>query len=172
MPQRRTHHHPVVTIILLLLIAASALVIVKVFVDRQNAAQEQSQTVIVLDTKPTETKQEEKEEEKIIPAQNEGEDPNQLESLTGNLTTNRVSNGKLILRVNINQYLSTGICTLTLTSGGNVITKTANIVAVASTSTCEGFDIPVSELSSGSWQININIKSGDKSGTIIGEQNI
>ena len=171
MPQRRTHRNPIITIILLLLIAASALVIVKVFVDRQNVAQEQDQAVVVPDTKPTESKQEVKEE-KVIPVQNEGEDPNQLESLTGNLTTNRVSNGKLILRVNINQYLSTGICNLTLTSGSNTIIKTANIVAVASTSTCEGFDVPVSELSSGAWQISINIQSGDKTGTITGEQNI
>ena len=171
MPQRRTRRHPIVTIILLLLVTASALVIVKVFVDRQNAESDQNQTTII-EVKPAEKQEEETTEEKVIPIQNEGEDPNQLESLTGNLTTNRVSNGKLILRVNINQYLSTGICNLTLTSGSNTITKTANIVAVASTSTCEGFDVPVSELSSGAWQISINIQSGDKTGTITGEQNI
>ena len=171
MPQRRTCRHPIVTIILLLLVTASALVIVKVFVDRQNIESDQNQTTII-EVKPAEKQEEETTEEKVIPIQNEGEDPNQLESLTGNLTTNRVSNGKLILRVNINQYLSTGICNLTLTSGSNTITKTVNIVAVASTSTCEGFDVPVSELSSGAWQISINIQSGDKTGTITGEQNI
>lgn len=61
---------------------------------------------------------------------------------------------------------STGTCTLTMTSEGqSTITKTANTQPLASTSTCQGFDIPMSELSVGTWHIVIDYTSDKLIGT-------
>lgn len=50
----------------------------------------------------------------------------------------------------------TGTCTLTLTkTGSSTVTKTAQVQALSSSSTCRGFDIPVSELSKGQWNASI-----------------
>ena len=114
---------------------------------------------------PTETSTEDPKKQ----TQNEGSDPNSSKTLTGALTRADVTNNKLIIRVNIDQYLSGGSCALTLTSGSKTYTDVANITDAASTSTCAGFDIPVEKLSSGSWSISIKITSGDKEGTISGK---
>jgi hypothetical protein len=104
------------------------------------------------------------------PTQYDGEDPNLSSSLTGSLSTARFDNGKLIIRVNIDQYLSSGTCSLVLSDGANQLEKTANLIPSVSTSTCEGFDINEQELSSFSRPINININiiSGNKQGNITG----
>ncbi len=104
------------------------------------------------------------------PEKYEGADPNQGETITGSLTTARFDGNKLLVRVNIDQYLSSGTCQLTLTNGANQLEKTARLIPSASTSTCEGFDIDSAELSnfSRSINININLTSGDKTGVITG----
>lgn len=91
-------------------------------------------------------------------------------SLTGTITTARLSGDKLIIRVSIDQYLSSGICTLTLSDSASSISRTASIIPEVSTSTCEGFDLPVSELSSlvPPINININLSSGDLVGELTG----
>ena len=48
----------------------------------------------------------------------------------------------------------------------------ANIIGSASTSTCEGFDVPISGLGGGVTKININLSDGERSGVIRGEVNI
>lgn len=57
-----------------------------------------------------------------------------------------------------------GTCNLTLTNGIAVISKTAATYAMPSSSTCQGFDIARTELSNGTWQINLDvIIDGEKS---------
>jgi len=70
-------------------------------------------------------------------------------------------NGSILqIRALISAVENTGICTLTLTSAGKpTVTKTANSQALSSTSTCQGFDIPVSELSAGTWHAIIEYNS-------------
>ncbi len=123
-------------------------------------------------TKKIEETTEANTEQKPKIIQNEGEDPNQKEELTGSLTSAQISGDKLIIRVNIDQFLTTGNCVLNLTSGSKNASKEANIISVASTSTCEGFDVPINSLSSGLWNIEVKLSSNDKIGTIIGEVNI
>ena len=95
-------------------------------------------------------------------------------SLTGTINYSSVVDGTLVIRATINQSPSNGSCQLTLTnkSTGRTIVKSADIVANPSSSTCNGFDIPVSQLSSGSWSITINLTSGDSSGQITGSAEI
>ena len=110
------------------------------------------------------------EKEKEKSTQYEGENPNKASGVTGVITYAGVSGSNLMIRVNIDQYLNGGNCSLTLTKDGNsVYTASASIIDSASTSTCEGFNVPVSGLSSGKYNIVININSGEKTGIISGE---
>ena len=104
------------------------------------------------------------------PEQYEGSNPNLEASLSGSLTTARFDGDKLVLRVSVDQYLSSGTCTLELSDGTHTLTKTAAISPIASSSSCEGFDVAASELSDFSrpLSVKINLASGDKAGLIEG----
>lgn len=99
----------------------------------------------------------------------EGEDPNNSDSLTGTISYAGVSGNNYSIRVNINQFLSSGTCTLKFTGNGNTHEESANIISAASTSTCEGFDIPLKALGQGTYTIEITLSSGGKVGTITSE---
>ncbi len=102
--------------------------------------------------------------------QYDGGNPNNEEKITGVITYAGVSNGQLIIRVNIDQYLNSGECNLILNlNGAAQYGAAARIIDAASTSTCEGFNVPVSELPSGKYQIQINLTADRKSGSITGE---
>lgn len=112
------------------------------------------------------------------PHQNEGEDPNLSQSFTGFVTNKNVNTAdkQLTIRVTIDQLVQpAGTCTLKLTApdSNKTLIKTAPTIDNPSYSSCQGFDIPLSELSSGKWQINIEVKNSIKSGNIAdGEVNI
>lgn len=107
------------------------------------------------------------------PVQYEGEDPNLEEGLTGVVTYAGVTDGKLMVRVNIDQYLDSGSCELVLMSANaTVYNMAAGIVGSASTASCAGFDVPVSELPSGKLQIIVYLNANGKTGEIKGETNI
>lgn len=99
--------------------------------------------------------------------QYEGEDPNTKNELTGSITSAFLTNNNLSLRVNIDQYISSGNCILTITRDNTVITQTAPIVAVASTSTCQGFDINDTRISAGAWHAKIDLLSNDNKKGVI-----
>ncbi len=78
-----------------------------------------------------------------------------------------------MIRVNIDQYLSGGTCKLTLKqNGNNIYTASAPVIDAASTSTCEGFNVPVSGLPKGAVDVIISVASGNKSGEIVGKANL
>ena len=112
------------------------------------------------------------EKPKVV--QYDGDDPNTAEELSGVVTYAGVTDGKLMIRVNIDQYLESGTCDLTLTRGGDSIySSIASIIGGPSTATCEGFDVPVAGLGGGQVDINISIKSADgRQGSIRGEASI
>ena len=110
------------------------------------------------------------EDGKEIIVQYEGENPNESGGISGVVTYAGVSNGQLVIRVNIDQYLAGGSCTLALRNGGGLVySDTAEVVDAASTATCAGFNVPVEGLPSGNTVIVISVVSGDKSGEINGE---
>lgn len=101
-------------------------------------------------------------------AQYEGEDPNLSEELTGIINYAGVSDDMLTIRVNIDQYLMSGDCRLRLWQNGDVrYEATAPIMGVATTATCEGFDVSAVGLS-GDYEVMIEITSGEKTGVIKG----
>ncbi|MBR2767267.1 hypothetical protein IKD67_04280 [Candidatus Saccharibacteria bacterium] len=105
--------------------------------------------------------------------QYEGEDPNKAEELTGVITYAGINEGVLMIRVNVDQFLSEGNCALSLMRNGDVIYSVdAKIIAEVSTSTCDGFSVPISGLGSGATDIVIKLSAGGKTGTIRGEVDI
>lgn len=107
------------------------------------------------------------------PVQYEGGDPNLEEGLTGVVTYAGVTDGKLMVRVNIDQYLDSGSCELVLMNGGvTVYNMMVEIVGSASTASCAGFDVPTNGLPSGKLQIVVYLSANGKTGEIKGETNI
>ena len=138
---------------------------------KQPKPAEQSQTTEEgPEEKPKEKEEETEEpEEKPKVPQYDGDDPNTANELTGAITYVGVTNGYLRIRINVDQYV-TGGCNIILTRGGTQIySDYANLITSASTSTCEGFDIPTSDLGTGITGIRITISSGVKTGAITGE---
>lgn len=70
------------------------------------------------------------------------------------------------LRTLIGAVTSSGTCTLIMSKGATTVTKTASVQALARGSTCQGFDIPMSELSSGNWQIELHFENDSLQGDI------
>ncbi|MBR2994473.1 hypothetical protein IKF32_00950 [Candidatus Saccharibacteria bacterium] len=106
--------------------------------------------------------------------QYDGDDPNEMDELTGAITFAGAADDKLMIRANIDQYLESGTCELALFKDNvTIYNSVANIVGNVSTSTCEGFDVSVGELQgSGQMIIKIKLDSGERTGTIWGEVGI
>lgn len=105
--------------------------------------------------------------------QYDGGNPNQESNITGAITYAGVSGDNVIIRVNIDQYLNGGTCNLILIQNGESrYGAEARIIDSASTSTCEGFNVPVAALVPGKYQIQINLSSERKTGSIMGEVNL
>lgn len=121
----------------------------------------------------TEVVEPEKKVEKEKIEQFDGDNPNENNTLSGVITYAGVSGEYLMIRVNIDQYLSGGSCNLSLMRDGTAIFgDTATIIDAVATSTCEGFNVPLSSLGEGQLKIVINLNAGDKIGVIEGEVKI
>jgi len=105
------------------------------------------------------------------PQSYESSDKTDSPSLDGVINFKSVANDMLTIRATINQSISAGTCSLTLTrtTDKKQVLKSAEIVQNPSSATCKGFDVPVSELGSGKWNIVIEVTSGNKTGKISGE---
>lgn len=89
-----------------------------------------------------------------------------LKSVEVTITAANQNGSTLQIRTLIGVVENTGTCTLVLSrSGQTSVTKTAGIQALSSSSTCQGFDVPVSELSAGTWQALITFESSTLTGT-------
>lgn len=93
---------------------------------------------------------------------------------TGVVNYAAVSGDKLVIRVNIDQYVSGGTCRLSLRKdGAEVYSETAKVADVVSTATCEGFDVALSKIgANGELDIVVEVSAGGKSGVINGKVGI
>jgi len=82
------------------------------------------------------------------------------------ITAANQNDGILQVRTLIQTTSNTGTCTLLLKKGSTEITKSAPVQALSSSTTCQGFDVPTSELSTGTWQLTINFKNTTVNSTI------
>lgn len=108
--------------------------------------------------------------------QYEGEDPNDLEELTGSITLRSISNGRLTVVASIDQYLtSNSTCRLILkSSSGAEVASTApiSVDTEATSSACGPLVTSVSQLAAGEYTIDVVVTSPDKSGHITTNINI
>ncbi len=180
MPKRKRSKKWVSWLIIFVLLVASCIVAYLVwdnyFNDKKNDERDEPETSEVEEEKIEEVEyidEEGDEEDDKKVKQYEGEDPNKAEELSGVITYAGLVDDTVMIRVNIDQYLGNGTCTLSLMDGGSVVYEdTANISSSASTSTCEGFNVSASRLSGGSYSIIIKLESEGKIGTIKGEVSV
>ena len=93
-------------------------------------------------------------------------DKNKPGKLIVSLSAINQTSSLLQIRAITSTVSGAGSCSLTLTNGDKVVTKTADLQALPSSSTCKGFDVAKSELSKGIWKITVDITIGTQSGTI------
>lgn len=98
--------------------------------------------------------------------QYEGEPVRDRKELTGSFTYRQMIDGQLVLRLTIDQLLTDGRCVLTLSQGDQRIERTAPVIQNPSSSSCQGFSVPRSELAPGLWNISVAVKDRDRQGEI------
>ena len=84
------------------------------------------------------------------------------------ITAASVEDGTLYIRNEISGIYQNGTCNLTLSKGGAVVTRSAGIQPLPKSSTCKGFNIPTSQLSKGTWSIQLNVTINGKSASASG----
>ncbi len=78
-------------------------------------------------------------------------------SFTVKITSASINSDKLQVRSAINGIFGSGSCELTLRKGDKVVRKSSGTQSLPQMSTCKGFDIPLSELSPGTWQVDLSV---------------
>jgi len=155
-------------LVLMVIAGVVCFLVYESYFKEKEVAPEPEVPVVIEPEKEEEVEEVVTEKEEIV--QYEGEDPNVADDLTGVVTYVGVNDGILKVRVNIDQYLAGGSCSLALMQGGATIyTDEAGVIDSVSTATCQGFDVPVSDFSSGATQIVITVNSGGKTGVIEGK---
>lgn len=76
-------------------------------------------------------------------------------SLAMQITAASVEGDTLYIRTEISGIYSDGSCTLLLRKDGVTIKKTTGVQPLPKSTTCKGFNVPVSELSSGTWTVEV-----------------
>lgn len=180
--RRRRNRKWISRLIILVLLIVAAVVCFLVWDNYFNDKKEQSVDVDTqkIEEKESEVVEVEQEtdssniEEKKETVQYDGDNPNNSDELTGVITYAAASGDDLLIRVNIDQYLSEGSCELRLVleNDVNVYSDKVDIVSSAMTSTCEGFNIPLSVIGGGNYKIYINMMSGNMTGVINGEVSV
>ncbi|MBQ3445501.1 hypothetical protein IJG29_02125 [Candidatus Saccharibacteria bacterium] len=137
-----------------------------------------SSTVEVVEKEPqvdeeTEKVSKEAAQKAEIVYSDEAENEAKYDEITGVITYAGVAGDNLMIRVNIDQYVTGGQCELALRAeGGSVYSDAAPIIDAAATATCEGFNVPLAGLPSGELNIVIYLAAGDKTGEIRGSVNL
>lgn len=83
-------------------------------------------------------------------------------SVHAEITVANQNESTLQVRTLIQTVTSMGTCTISMDGPqGKIYTSTADVQALASSSTCKGFDIPLDQLSPGTWVLSLNYESTD-----------
>lgn len=85
------------------------------------------------------------------------------------LTTATVQADILYVRNEIEGIHTEGTCKLTLTKNSSVVTLSSGLQALPKSSTCKGFNVPVSDLSPGVWSIKIEVTINSQTSIATGE---
>lgn len=91
---------------------------------------------------------------------------NGLQSVAMSITALNQTSTTLQIRTQINTVTSEGTCNLSLTNGTQTVTRTSGVQALASVSTCQGFDVPLSSLPPGNWTAQITFSNTTSTGNV------
>jgi cytoskeletal protein RodZ len=72
------------------------------------------------------------------------------------------------IRTLIDYVGSEGSCELTMIHDTHTVTKKTTIQTLSNSSTCAGFDVPLSELSTGTWTIRVAVTADSQTGSATG----
>ena len=86
-------------------------------------------------------------------------------SLDLSITALNQTSDTLRVRVLIPSIVSSGTCTASLVKGSLLVSRSVETQALSNASTCKGFDIPLSELAAGKWNITVNFENETQKGT-------
>lgn len=82
------------------------------------------------------------------------------------ITSTHQQSATFQIRTVIYSVQGSGTCTISLNrSGYTTVTQSADIQPLPTTSTCKGFDIPLSQLTAGSWLATLTFNNNSVSGT-------
>ena len=100
--------------------------------------------------------------EQVAERNKSGETTPAADNGTIQITSTTSSNNTYYVRTLISTVTSSGKCKLTMTrNDGKQYVASSDIQAMASSSTCMGFNIPSSSLGAGEWIIRVNIERPD-----------
>jgi len=90
------------------------------------------------------------------------------------VTITTVQPGQTVyIRAIISSVVSSATCTLTMTGpNGKTYSATAPVQPMASSSTCQGFNVPMTSLASGAWQITVAVTDGANTGSATTEKTL
>ena len=98
---------------------------------------------------------------------------NDKKSVGMDITATNQTDTTLQMRTLIQTVTNSGTCSLSMKSTqGATYTATAGVQAQSSTTTCKGFDIPLTQLTSGTWTISINFSNESLTASTSGEVTI
>lgn len=112
--------------------------------------------------KPTENELQTGEDIKNNSINNPGPQDNSQNTpqATVTVTAANVSNNTVQIRALIDGVINDAACEIIFSQGSATKTYAASTQALSSTSTCQGFDIPSSDLGAGTWAFTISVKRG------------
>jgi len=102
------------------------------------------------------------------------ESPSTTQQDTLGVTITTVQPGQTVrVRAIIDAVASSAKCTLNMTGpNGKTYSATASVQPMASSSTCQGFDIPMTSLASGDWKVTITVTDGTITGSATTEKTL
>ena len=79
-----------------------------------------------------------------------------------------MSGNKLTLRLTINQIIGAqGTCKLLMTNdNGGQIEQVAQTISNPSSSSCQGFDVPLDGAAKGNWNVRVTVEADGKTGIL------
>lgn len=153
----------VITIVIIVALAAGAFLYKKYVANDSTSTEQSSQYERKIDLdKPTDDQVKAGQTTKEQSLSKDSSNTNPSSPDTSFIITAKnvnASSSILQIRTLLSEIVSQGTCTLTLTKGSSSVSRSVATQAGPADSTCQGFDIPLSELSNGTWNIKITLVS-------------
>lgn len=155
----------VVCIVLAALCAVALFLYLPRIADKKLSKTDNTTTTNVIDySAPTD------EQSNATTDQQQAPDNSTMTAVDVRLTSINQVSGTLQIRTLITPIIGNATCTLTLSKvGSSTITQTAPTQNLSSSSTCQGFDVPIASMSTGKWTISISVTNASSEGSTSGE---